>query len=48
MRKLTIAIPTYKREKELLRCVNSIEFIEEFKNDIEIVISPIEGNSQGN
>jgi glycosyltransferase involved in cell wall biosynthesis len=39
MRKLTIAIPTYKRETELLRCVNSIEFIEEYKNDIEIVIS---------
>lgn len=39
MIKLSIAIPTYKRELELIRCLSSIEYIEEYKSSIEIVIS---------
>lgn len=39
MKKLTIAIPTYKRNKELIRCLDSISFEEEESHLIEIVIS---------
>ncbi len=34
--KLTIAIPTYQRNSELLRCINSIDFI---SDEIEILVS---------
>ena len=39
MKKLSIAIPTYKRNNELSRCLNSIEYVEEYADFIEIVIS---------
>lgn len=39
MKKLTIAIPTFKRNNELSRCLNSIDYVEEYADFIEIVIS---------